>query len=420
MANDFKVANLVSKGTTEFFLQKSPIINTANRQHVETFRQNGYATGGSIDVKVPGYPSVQRGLSVTAQDIQDLVIPYVITENDIYNVARNLSVYEEIFDILGGNAALTKVQEKAIVDNYSWPAYQALEADIEIQAAQNLKTTAYLTPIDGIDVLGSINTFPAMSKINMLMNYLKFGTERYFMMNLTDANAVSDSLQNMFNEPINTRITKNALVADGRLAGMDVYQSPDVLPHTAGPLAGVSGITVTNVSSDGTQITLTGVGTSTGVLVKAGDRISIPSVNIVNPITHAVIPFRLVVTAAIDANGLGNNTVVVTLSYPLLASGEHANVASLPANGAPVDVFPSYNMNFAYVPSGLSAVPLPLGDIYGAANSNVKVQGNGGVPVKVVMQGSATAFTNIFRISCLIASRAFAPYVIAVPSLATA
>lgn len=419
MANAFEVSNLIAQSTTEFYVQKNPLINSANRQFVGTFKQNGYATGGSIDIKVPGYPTVQRGLAVTAQDIQDLIISYTITENDIYSVPRNLSVYEEIFDILGGEGALTAVQKKAIVDNYAWPAYEALAGETERTAASRLKTTAFISPIDGLDVFGSLNTFSGVNKVTTLMNELKWSNERYFMMNEQDSAAVAESLQNMFNPVINKRITETALVGGpdkGRLAGLDCYHVADLLRHTAGDLAGVSGITFDSISGDGTEITLSNVTATTDTLILAGDRISIPSVYLLNPITFAVLSTRLVVTAAADADGDGAGNVTFVISFPLMASGEHANVSALPSNGAPCDVFPDYKLNFAYVPSGLSAVPLPLGDIYGAKNSNVTIKGNGMVPIKVQLQGSVLDYTNVYRISQLIGIRAFAPYCMAYPT----
>lgn len=418
-SNAFQVSNLVAKSMTQFFVQKSPLANTSNRDFVETFAQQGYATGGTINVKVPAYPQVQRGLAVTASGIQDLVIPYTIVENDIYSVARELSLYESRFDILGGDKALTANVKKAIVDNYAYPAYQAIEAQMEATAALRLKTTAYLSPVDGVDVLGSLNTYTGMANIEAMAEQLKLDPERYMVMNVTDATNVTTSLQNMFNAAINDNITKNARVGGpdkGRLAGMDIFRSTEFTRHIAGPLAATSGITVSSLAADGVTLTLTGVPTTAGNLVKAGDRFSIPAVNLVSEINQNLLSYRLVVVAAADANGNNDGTVTVIISYPLMASGEHINVNALPTGGDSVFVFPSHNVNFMYTKSGLAFVPLPLGDIYGAANSSTRGD-DSDIPVKVTLQGQVSEFTNIFRISTLVGIRAFAPYVIAVPSI---
>lgn len=419
MSNSFSFSSLVAQTMTDFFIQKSPLFNTANRDYVEEIENKSYATHGSINIKIPGAPSVQTGLTVTATGIQDLVVPYTVTEDDLYSVTRSLDLLETKFDIVGGEGALTKDSKKAVVDNYCHPAFSALEGQLELTAASRLKTTAYFSPIDGIEKLSSINTYSAISSVESLCEKMKLPGERYLMMNVDDAQAVTDSLQNMMNPMINGNITKTARVGGpdkGRLASFDMYRSTELLPHTAGALALMSGITVSSVSADGTQITLTGVPSTTSQLINAGDRISIPSVYVLSPINFNQLSTRLVVTAAADANGNGSGSVTVTLSFPLLASGEHANVSALPANGAAVTVFPDHKVNYAYVRSGLSAVPLTLGDIYGAKNSDTK-SSNGKVPVKVVLQGAALDFQNIFRISMLVAIQAIAPYTIAVPSL---
>lgn len=419
MPNLIAVSNLVAQSTTEFFEQGSPLLNTANRMFQQQFQQNAYMTGGSIDVKIPGTPEVQDGLVVTASDIQDLTVPYVITENDIHSVTRNLNLFEQMFDIRGEDKALTKDQKKAVVDNYAYPAFQALEGKLETIAALRLKTSAFYTPIDTIDKLGSVNTYSTVSQVNTMFNLLKLQkNDRYMMMNELDAKLVEDSLQNMFNTMINTKITRDARIGSGekgRLANMDLYRSPELLTHTAGALASTQ-ITVASVAADGSTITFSGVTHTSSKLINAGDRISIPSVFLVCQITQQVLPFALVVTAAADANGDGAGNVTVTLSFPLLASGEHTNVNAIPSVSAAAFVYPSRRLNFAYVPSGLSAVPLKLGDVYGAINSNY----NSGykVPVKVIQQGAVLQLSNNFRILVMCGIKAFAPYCIELPSLA--
>lgn len=419
--NAFIVSNLVAQKTAEFFEFQSPILNTANREYVETFGQGSYATGGAINIKIPGYPAVQMGLSVTPEAITDQVIPFVITsDNDLYSVPYQISLYEQKFNILGNEGALTKAVKKAIIDNYAWPAFLSLEGEIETTAALRMNYAAFMTPIDSIDKLGSINTYSAIANIGAMMDTLQFTpADRVMMMNVSDATAVATSLQNMFNPVINEKITMTARIGGsdkGRLADFDMFRSPQIYKHVSGPLAAISGYTIASVSSDGTQITITGVPSTTSQLVNAGDMISIPSVYVLNPITKVATQYRLVVTAGLPANGNGSGQVTVTLSTPLLASGMHANVSALPGVGAAVMVYPNYNPNYAYTPSGLSAVPLPLDDIHGATNSESKASNR--CPVKTVIQGAVSEFTNIFRTSILCGILAVPQYLIAAPSLA--
>jgi hypothetical protein len=426
MSNEQIVSNLIAKSTTEFFELTNVFYNTANKEYVGDFEQKEYATGGTINIKIPGNPAAERGLSVTATPIQDLVIPYTITENDIVSVTRNLNSDEYLFNILPSDKALTKKDEEAVVDNYGYPAYQQLAETVETDCINSLLINSYLTPIDEITKLQPLNNWNSIASINTMATYLNLKrNERTLIMNLTDAQAVAASLQNMFNPAINKKITDSAYVggsADkGRLAGMDLFHSEFLESHVAGPLASYgSPITVSNVSANGTQITLTGVPATTGVLLLEGDMVSIPSVYLVNQIGHNQIPYRLVCKVTADANGDGAGNVTFTVPFPLMASGEHQNVVSLPANGANVFVFPTYNQNYMYTKSGLSVVPLRMPPIYGAVNSqteNRSAKGGKSFPVHVVMQGAALELSNNYRTYCLVGKQAFAPYVLSVPSL---
>jgi hypothetical protein len=415
--NAFEVSNIIAKTMTEFFIQKNPLYLSSNHDYLGSFDQKEYATGGSINVKIPGSPPVQRGLSVTASNIQDLIIAYNITEQDIYSVTRNLDAYEDLFKIISSDKALTTEDKKAVVDNYGYPAYQSIAEDIEYEAATRLSSVAYLTPVDTIEKLGQVNNYNSISECEQLATDLKLSTERFMMMNTRDTRLVSNSLQNYFAQSYSLPILKNAAVLGGdkgNLAGFDVYRSTELHQHTAGSL-GQSGttLTVVSVASDGSSITFSGAVANTNIQIVEGDRISIPAVNLVNNIGHRDIDWKLVVTASQDAAGDGAGNITVNISYPLMASGEHQNVDSLPTGSA--YVFPDRNVNYAYTRAGLSTVPLLLPEVYGAVNSKTK---NMGFPMRVMLQGAALDFQNNYRISTMVGIQPFAPYIIELPSAA--
>jgi hypothetical protein len=424
VSNQQLFSNLIAHSQTDFFELKDPIYATCNKKYQGMFEQKEYAIGGSVDIKIPGSPEVQTGLVVTATDIQDLTVSYTITEDDILSVTRNLNSDEALFNIISSDKALTDQQQKAVVDNYGFPAYQALAAKVAERSATEMLTSAYLTPIDGIEKLKPLNNYDAVASIETMAEDLHFGNERYLMMNTRDSQLVSSSLQNMFNQSINEKITKTARVGGaekGRLANFDVWRSTSLRRHTAGVSAGLAGITVTSVATGGASIVLAGVASSTAVLVKAGDLISIPSVYLCDDISHSEIPWRLVVKAAEDAVGDGAGNVSVTLSFPLMASGEHQNVMALPAPGAAVDIYPSYDQNYAYMPAGMSVVALKMPPIYGAINSDTRnktAKLSPGFPVHVTMQGASLALSNNYRIYTLVKTKAFAPYMLTIPSAA--
>ena len=420
-SNDFKTSNLVAKAMTGFFEQKSPILNTANRNYVGEFgSKNGRVTGLSIDVKVPKAPNVTSGLQDTVQGVTDKIVPLTINEDeDVHNVTTELSVVEELLDIVGGGKALQKPNMQAMVDNYAAPMYMALEGKLEMKAAEEFKATVYLTPIDTPDKLKPLTKFSDISQVQTFMDDMKFSYDRVGMMNNRDAQGISDSLQNMFNTAINGKITKEKLVGGpnrGRLAGFDLFSSGDLPTHIAGAQKNTSmTFQVDSVAQDGSTITFKGLNPSTAQVLVKGDLISIPSVNLIDNITKTVRRWKLVIKVSEDVTSDGSGKATVKLSDPLVFAGWTANVSALPAQNAKAELYPDHNVDYFYTKSGLSAVPLSMPDIRGAECSDIVVPKTG-VPVKCVIQGQILTFQNAFRTSLLCKVKAFADYTVVLPS----
>lgn len=427
--NQTVVTNFVARQMGEFHENDYSILATANRKYEKQFNGAegmGYATGAQINIKIPGYPNVTTGLSVSSPTaINDTVIPFIITENDIYNVTYQWDLFQFKFDLVGGRKALTGAEKEALVDNYAYPAHTAMATAQEIVANFRLKTNAFYCSVSLPSQMGSVTSWSTVNQINKKMSRYEFKNvgERYLMMNLDDAANLAGSIQNMFNEAINGKITKDAYIngdrKKSRLANVDLFQSNQIDAHVSGALSNATNfptITVENVSDNGLEITLNVGGTSSAQLVNAGDMFAIPSVNLLKPIEFAPTQDTLVVTAQQDAFGDGAGHVTIILPYPLMITGFNANVESLPAPSAPVLAFPEvYNLNYAYVPSGLSMCPVRMSDVYGAANS--MDQGLNDCPINVILQGQVLELSNVFRLSQMIGIAVFAPYVMKVPTL---
>jgi hypothetical protein len=428
--NQSVVTNFVARQMGEFHENAFSILRTANRKYEEIFNDSqskGFAPGSTVNIKIPGYPGVSTGLTVTTPTaINDVVIPFVITEQDIYNVTYQWNLYQYKLNLVGGKDALTGDMERALVDNYAFPAHQAMATAQEQVAAYRLETSAFYCHINKPSEMSSLTSWSTIQQINKKMTRYEFQfQDRFMLMNLDDAASVASSLQNMFNQQINEKITKTAYVGGEKngtlLAGLNLFQSNQINVHTSGALSNATQyptITVGSVSSDGMEITLSVGGTSSAKLVNAGDLFAIPSVYLLKPIEFAPTNDTLVVTAQQDAFGDGAGNVTIKLPYPLMIMGMNANVESLPAPGAAVEAFPAtFNNNYCYVPSGLSMVPVPMGEVYGADNSKTIGRGNPNIPVSVYAQGFILELSNIFRISQMLGICAFAPYVMRVPTL---
>lgn len=395
---------------TELFAQHNPILNTANNDYVGMVENGDYKPGRSIDIRIPGYPVGSTGQAVTAEAVEDRTVSYALTWDDVYNVPRELDLLETKLDMDGW---------KGYTSRYVLPAYYRIANMIERRAVEALQEAAYLTPIDSIAKLTKFTTYSDVSEINNMANKMKWAVnERTAVLNNDDSNSIANALQNSFNEVLNKNISMNQRVGGpekGRLAGLDMFESSDMFVHTAGPSAERTGVTVKSVSTDGTQIVLQGLATSLTGAIKKGDRIAIPSVKILQNVSREPLDYNLVVVATADADSDGSGDATITVSRPLIASGEHANVSALPAASAPVEIFPSHKLNFCYTKSGLSAIPLVLGDIYSAVMSNFRAPA-GKVTTRIYQQGDVKAFENVHRMSTFVAIKGFADYIIVRPS----
>lgn len=419
MANTFSLTAFVSKTGSQFLKQDSPLIALSYRGFTELDSAKTYAPSDTLNIKIPYYPTATTGLSVSAQDITDLTTPYIISDEDIYNVAYSLDIRELKFHVIGGKTAIVgnlssktiDPAAKYLIDNYSYPTATVLRAKIETVIAEKCRTAAFFTPIDEPSKLKVINSYSDISAITALEDNLGWISKRFCAMNVDDARSVADSLQNMFNESINEKITRTARIggqARTMLAGQDFFQSNVISITPEAPQFSVNPIfTVGSISGDGSTITFAGVDTVTSVLFNAGSKISIPSVFLINQANKLSLATKLVICVAEDASGDGAGNCVVTLSEPLVAVGGQAFVDSLPANGVAAELFPAHTNNYCFNPQGIIANPLLLADIAGADNGSYVSSGEN-VAMNTYVQGVVDNGVNTFRASCLCATKAYA------------
>lgn len=431
MANTFSLTGFTSKTLGTLLTQKSPFMQLSYRGIQEFVDHPGYGVSDTINVKIYGYPTVQTGLSVTATDITDLTVPYTISNDDIYNVSYEADFRELEMKIVDGKMALSgnpnvnpdnskemNPQAKTLIDKYVYPAGVRMKSKLENVISEKSRLSAFYTPVDTPAKLKPINQYADVSSVGGLMDNLGFMSNRYGVMNVDDGVQVTNSLQNMFNPVINDKITKEARLGGtdkGRLAGFDIWCSKDIQNTEEAPQYAVSPtFTVNSISGDGKTITFGGVNAVTSVLITAGSKISIPSVNFIDQSSGIARNTKLVVCAASDASGDGSGNVAVELSVPLLATGINANVDSLPANGAAAELYPEHTNNYFFVPMGYCANSVALAPIYSADMSNYKDAQNN-IMMQSYVQGLVPNGVNTFRLSTLVATLAIPYYIVWLP-----
>ena len=422
MANTINTTSFISKMTGEFIEQSCPVVQTSYRGNNQYNAPQGYTSGYTFNVKVPGNPDVNTGLNLTVQDIEDKVIPVTVDPSkDLANVTYNLNAVESLLNVYNGKAALTKQSKKNIVDNYAYPTAVSLSSFVENRAIDELSGNGYLTPIDELSKLTKASSFSDVSQAKSFMDILGFPmSSRFAMLNANDYRLIADSLQNAFNSPLNDNISRNLKIKTsngGQLSDFGVYSAPLIPIHTVGEQYAINPkFAVESISADGTQITFKTVGTVSTRLFKKGDMIWIPSVKLLRRTYHSVTEYGLTVTVAADAVGQGAaGKCTVTISDPLKVTGMHANVSALPAVDAAAELMPSHRKNFFYTMSGLILCSLATDDIIGAENGSYT--SDYGLIVKTCVQGAINATSNTINTSTLNAIRAFPTYIAVVPTL---
>ena len=421
MANTFNTSDLIAKSVSGYHDVMGRVLPTANQKYVGSFHAEfGQATGLTVNVKNPGFNKAIRGLdisSATVQDLSDFVTPITLSKTkDVASMLNNYDSIEEALQIAGGEKSLTKAQVNKmapVIDEYGYENFTSLDTDLQVRCVETLRNAAYITPIDEVSKLGSLDSYDTVQDAMILYKKMDMAQMNpTALLNVEDAGELKSSLKNVYNEPINTKILKESFISN--IAGADVMESSVVFDFDGGALANESSaddrdftLAASNpISDDGYTLNAalgSGQASVTDVY-KAGDRISIPGMTLVTPIYKNVLKTKLVVTVAEDASSDSSGNVSIKISHPLLASGKFANVDSLPGNSEACKVFPPHKVNFIYNKSGLSAIPLPLNDIHGATCSIKKV---GTVPIMVWIQGDIKSGVTDFRILNFVGLKAF-------------
>jgi hypothetical protein len=147
-----------------------------------------------------------------------------------------------------------------------------------------------------------------------------------FGQNITTFFQPADELASMFKEG-----------SLGRAAGADWYESNSLWSHTAGTWAGA--VTVTGGGQNGASLIITG---TAGDTIKAGDKISINAVNLVNPRTRRIPgpATAKTFTVPIDVTLTAGPDTIPILPAIYGPGSQYQNVDALPVNGAALTLWP--------------------------------------------------------------------------------
>lgn len=391
MSNQFITTQLVSNTALALFANNAPFVMTGSRIYQDDFTSSGYKIGDTLQVRRQNHFIVGDGSVATPQDIIETVENIVVAHQYHAMIAytiQDLSLRIEDFSRLFIQPAIQEIITQ-------------LEKDVCAQAETELNffTGTAGTPINSfttVDLAGA----------KLLEQGVNISSDAYLAMTVRDGSSLKGSLLNNFTPVMNEEIARQSAI--GHLSYFDMFQSQNIVRHTAGAgpltLPGDT-LTVNGAVASGNTIILAGAnggGAAVPNYFLPGDIISIAGVESVNPVGRKATgqDMQFVIQSAASSAIGGAITITVSPEIISATSNPNRNVSNPIPNGAVVTVYPSYNVNVAYPSRGLDIVCPPLYKLQ-VPYASVAIDEETGLSLAVTQIGDILAYQNYMRLDLL-------------------
>jgi hypothetical protein len=388
MPNQFITTQLVSNTALAMFAVNSPFVMTASRIYQDDFTSSGYKIGDTLQVRRQNNFVVGDGATATPQSIIETV--------------ENITVAHQYHALIAYTVQDLTLRIEDFSRLFIQPAIQniiaQMERDICAQAEQvlNFFTGTAGTPINSfttVDLAGA----------KLLEQAVNISSDAYMAMTVRDGSSLKGALLNNFTPVFNEEIVRQSAI--GHLSYFDIFQSQNIVKHTAGAgptLHPGDTLTVNGAVASGNVIVLAGATVSVTDYFLPGDLISIAGVQSVNPISRAPTGqnMQFVITAPASSSGGGALTISVSPSIISSSSSPLQNVSNAVPSGAVVTVVPSYNVNVAYPSRALDIVCPPLYKLQ-VPYASVAVDPETGLSLAVTQTGDILGYQNFMRLDLL-------------------
>lgn len=381
MANTLLTNDIIAKSTLAAFDNALTFSKSCNNQYASEFTSG---RGAALRIDKPVRYTARTGATLSAQNLTET--------NATLTVATQKGV-----DIELTSKELT-LDIRDLTKSYIEPAMQRLANAIEVDGINAGLDNAYHSAGAAGTAVNSFTTFnnarAALSRVGV--------QAQYGSLNVTDSVELQGSLQNSFNKPLNTDISQRAMI--GRLAGIDVMESPFAMEHTTGAHGGTP--LVNTGSQTGASLVTDGWSTSVTGILKKNDLFTIAGVYSVNPVTQqstgVLQTFR--VTADVDSDGSGNATIPI--SPAITTSTAYQTVSGSPADDAVITVVSgaassTFKNNFVYHRDGFCLGWARLKEPEGALYAKTMTSDKSPVSIRMVVDYDITNDKCIYRTDVL-------------------
>ncbi len=388
MPNQFITTQLVSNTALAMFANNSPFVMTGSRIYQDDFQNSGYKIGDTLQVRRQNNFIVGDGSTAVPQDIIETV--------------ENITVAHQYHALIAYTVQDLTLRIEDFSRMFIQPAIQNIITQMERDICADAEQELYFFQ----GTAGSpINSFSSvdLAGAKLLEQGVNIQSDAYLAMSVRDGSSLKSALLNNFTPVFNEEIVRQSAI--GHLSYFDIFQSQNIVTHTAGAgplLYPGDTLLVNGAVSSGNTIVLSGATISITNYFLPGDLISIAGVHSVNPLSRASTGqnMQFVITQAASSAIGGAITIHVSPSIVSSSASPLQNVDNPVPTGAAVTMVPSYNVNVAYPSRALDVVCPPLYKLQ-VPYSSVALDPETGLSLAVTQTGDILGYQNLMRIDIL-------------------
>lgn len=366
MTNKYLTNDIIAKTSLASFKNNLALAMTANIQYRNEFEAG---RGDTLRIEKPVRYTVREGAKASVQDITETSTAMTVAHQD--GVDLQITSKQRTLDLRNFNRTILE------------PAMQRLANQVDCRGIQAGIDNIYHT----VGSAGSkVKDFGVVNEARALLN--KVGVQgEYLVMNLDDSVSLQNSLQNSFNSTLNKSISEKASL--GRLANLDVYESPNMSLHTVGDYGGKP--VVAGAAQTGNTLNTAGWSPDKPVFNK-GDIFYLEGVFTVNPITQQIVGAgennlqRFIVTENVKSDDKGN--AVIPIKTTIITHGPNQTVSNSPADKTPITVCgkanSTFSNNFVYSKDAFSLACVRMDEPRGASYAKTMVDNETGLSIRMV------------------------------------
>ena len=390
-ANQFITTQLVSNTALATLANNAPFLQTGSRIYQKDFTSRGYKVGDTIQVRRQNNFIVGDGSTAVPQAIIDTV--------------ENITIAHQYHELVSYTIQDLELRIEDFTREFIQPAIQAIISRMELDINRAAETTLnWFTGNAGTP----INSFATvdLAGTKLLEQAVDIYDNAYLVMTPRDGSSLKAALLNGFTPVFNEEIVRRSAI--GHLSYFDMFQSQNIIKHTAGagPTTYSSDtLTVNGAVASGNTIALVGATPNITGYFLPGDLISIAGAHSVNPIGLQTNGqnIQFVITQPANSDGSGNVIITVAVNgvgIITATSNPLQNVDHPIPNGALVSTMNSYNINIAYPTRALDIVCPPLYKLQ-VPYTNVAVDPETGLSLTITQIGDIYGYQNMMRIDVL-------------------